>query len=81
MLSLDPKLLLILLTCQRPALANRGGLGHVFNFRLTTASAATGRVIPRLDLALDQPLERPRDLPFLIAFSAKWQRASFLYHL
>jgi hypothetical protein len=51
-----------------------------FNFRLM-ASNEPGRIIPHLDLALDQPFERPRDLPFLIALGAKWQRAGFLYCL
>jgi hypothetical protein len=41
------------------------------------AAGATGRIIPHLDLALDQPFERLRDLPFLIALSARWQRAGF----
>jgi hypothetical protein len=42
-----------------------------------TAARATGRMIPRLDLTLDQPLERLRDLPFLIALDAGSQRAGF----
>ena len=41
-----------------------------FNFRLVAASEP-GRIIPRLNLALDQVLERPSDLPFLIALSAE----------
>jgi len=41
-----------------------------FNFRLM-ATNEPGRIIPHLDLALDQPFERPRDLPFLIALSAR----------
>jgi len=36
-----------------------------------TAACATGRMILRLDLTLDQPLERLRDLPFLIARDAR----------
>ena len=51
-----------------------------FNFRLMAASEP-GRIVPRLDLALDQPFERPRDLPFLIALSARLQRAGFSYYL
>jgi hypothetical protein len=34
------------------------------------AAGATVRIIPHLDLALDQPFESLRDLPFLIALSA-----------
>jgi hypothetical protein len=35
------------------------------------AASKPGRIIPRLHFALDQPFERPRDLPFLIALSAR----------
>jgi hypothetical protein len=45
------------------------------------AASEPGRIIPRLDLALDQAFERQRDLPFLIALSARWQRAGFSYYL
>jgi hypothetical protein len=45
------------------------------------ADSASVRIIPRLDLAFDQPFERPRNLPFLIALSAGWQRAGFSYYL
>lgn len=45
------------------------------------ADSASMRIIPRLDLAFDQPLERPRNLPFLIALSARWQRAGLSYYL
>ncbi len=45
------------------------------------APGESGRIFPRLDLALDQPFERPRDLPFLIALSAGWQRSGFSYKL
>ena len=38
-------------------------------------------LIPRLGLVLDQPFERPRDLPFLIALSSGRQRAGLLYKL
>jgi hypothetical protein len=43
------------------------------------AARATGRMIPHLDLVLDQLFERLRDLPFLIALSARSQRAGFSY--
>jgi hypothetical protein len=43
------------------------------------AARATGRMIPYLDLALDQLFERLRDLPFLIALNAGSQRAGFSY--
>jgi hypothetical protein len=38
-------------------------------------------IIPRLDLAFNQTFERPRDLTFLIALRAGWQRAGFSYYL
>ena len=43
------------------------------------AARATGRMIPHLNLALDQLFERLRNLPFLIALNARSQRAGFSY--
>lgn len=43
------------------------------------ADRARGRTIPHLDLTLHQPLERLRDLPFLIARDARSQGAGFSY--
>jgi hypothetical protein len=43
------------------------------------AARATGRMIPYLDLTLDQFFERLCNLPFLIALSARSQRAGFPY--
>jgi hypothetical protein len=43
------------------------------------AARATGRMIPYLDLALDQLFERLRDPPFLIALNARSQRGDFSY--
>ena len=43
------------------------------------AASATGRMIPYLDLALDQLFERLRNLPLLIALNARSQRAGISY--
>ena len=45
------------------------------------AARATGRMIPHLDLALDQLFERLRDLPFLIALCVGWQRPDLSHRL
>jgi hypothetical protein len=37
--------------------------------------------IPREDFALNQLLEKPRDVEFLIALGAAWQRPGFSYRL
>jgi hypothetical protein len=44
-----------------------------------TAACVTGGMILRLDLTLDQPLERLRDLPFLIARDARSQCTGISY--
>jgi hypothetical protein len=66
------------------AIPKRGGLSgtavhDVAPIIRLVAARATGRIIPHLDLALDQLFERLRDLPFLIALNAGSQRAGFLY--
>jgi hypothetical protein len=43
------------------------------------ATRAMGRMIPHLDLGLDQLFERLRNLPFLIALNVRSQRAGFSY--
>ena len=44
------------------------------------ADSAPVSIIPRLDLAFNQTFERPRDLTFLIAVRAGWQRAGLSYY-
>jgi hypothetical protein len=51
---------------------------HVAPIIRLVAARAAGRIIPYLDLSLDQLFERLRDLPFLIALNTSLQRAGLL---